>query len=218
MVDFQNEKLYCNLISNYCEKGVFNIEEGEILLKNILQRNPSDIRYIIQYVLVLLNEPILDYETAFEILKESDDIKSILLRNHILDWYFGVMPEEKLLLKCIQKESTTKAEWSMLYYYVALGSKDVLKKIEFLKLSLEFYPYNLMSIVTLKKNGYVDVDLKYRLVVKLINRLRRRDMISKTFLYKPFLYSRLLGLDRDDDNLKILEDLYFKSNSSQSLK
>jgi hypothetical protein len=103
----------------------------------------SNIEHTIQYVLVLLTEPILDYNKAFDYLANIEDIRAILLRSYIQDWYYGMAPEiDNQYISKYSNAECTKAEVSCLYYYASLNAEDIIDKTTFLKKSLLIYQYN----------------------------------------------------------------------------
>ena len=204
------------LYEKYLINDDLDIDEIEKILLQLLEIEKNNVDYIIQYVLVLLHEPILDYEKALLYLENINDIRAVLIRSYIQDWYFGKPPE--LGIKEINKyinQKHSKAELSALYYFTSLSVEDVDDKIHFLKKSLAIYQYNFLNVIELIKLSKNKKDLKLESL--FIDNVRFNRCISKTsylykrLVYKPFLYNRLLGIGREEDNISILKQILFNN-------
>jgi hypothetical protein len=203
------------IIESYLKEGLFNLSEIEETLLNLMDLEKDNIEYIIQYVLVLLKEPILDYDKAFDYLSNIKDIRAILLRSYIQDWYYGMPPDvdNKIINEYINAKRTN-VEMSCLYYYASQNTEDVIDKVILLKKSLQIYQYNFLSILAVKKllgtKGGFNVESYFEECIRFINRLNKTSYLSKQLIFKPFMYSKMLGLDRTSENILSLKQTIFK--------
>ncbi len=207
-----NNKLN-KVIENHLQADACNLSKLEKELLSLIDAEKSNIDYIIQYVLVLLQEPILDYDTAFEYLSNTKDIRAVLLRSYIQDWYYGMPPDvNKNMVNEYIGTNSTNAEISCLYYYASLNTENVSDKATLLKKSLEVYQYNFLSILDIKKlpreTRSLHVDSYFEACVKFMNRLNNTSYFSKQWLYKPFMSAKMLGLDRTHENISSIKQLY----------
>ncbi len=198
------------------EFDLFALENMLIELMNI----DTSFDYYINYTLVLLSEPILDYEKAIITLENcKNDIRAFLISCYIKDWYFeeepikGITEFEKWL-----KIAKTNKEKSSLYYYYSINVKELKEKKYLLEKSLDLYKYNFYSIINLQKI-FLNMDIyptenlkRFNECILFIKKINSCRLINKRLLYEPFFYSRVLGLYRDSKNIEALKQIYFKNN------
>lgn len=203
-----------HLIKHYSYETSEKLDEIENVLLFLLDANKDDINLKIQYALVLLSEPILDYDKAHALLNGESDIRSVLLTCFIEDSIYGELHNVDIDKVISFNPKCTAAEISSLYYYKSLNFSAKLDRIQMLQKSLHDFNFHFLSILDLKKISnqeslYIDVDRKYFNCEKLIRKLNKSNLLKNKLYFKTFFYAKLLGLERDEENLKLLKDMYF---------
>lgn len=197
------------------------LDEIENRLIKIITSGENDIEHLIQYVLVLLHEPILDYDKAYACLAKQKDIKAFLLRCYIEEWYYGRTPEVNIQHVMQYHDKYDKsALYSCLLHYASLNAKDKAEKLKLLKQSLQAYQYNFMSVIEISKTlGEGSGDVEYNEInsylercIRFNNKLKRTSFFKNLLLFKPFMFQYMLGFNRDTENIMLLMQTQFKSN------
>lgn len=199
----------------YSREENYDILKLESLLLEALSIKADDTENLMKMALVQLSEPILDYERAHSLLSIiNNDIRAFLLSSYIENWYFGYSSNNRYSGDLNFKSN----EMSSLYYYYSLNDISSIEKIGLLEKSIKLFRFNFLSIIEYQKelnknqNSHYNVDSRtcFNECVDFIYKLNNTKMIDKQLLYKPFFYSRILGLNRTNDNLLTLKNTLFK--------
>jgi len=143
------------------------------------------------------------------------------LRCYIEDWYYGIPPKvNKEIADQYHNRSGRSVEYSCLLYYASFNSETNTDIIALLIQSLQVYPYNFQSIIKVNSilNEYKEsfnIGDYIEKCIRFNNRLNRTSFFNNKLLFKPFMYSKMLGLNRTTENILLLKRTFFTSNNSK---
>lgn len=207
--------ILCDLYTEYLNGSKIDLFKLEYILKDKIQNKIDYNDSIISLSVLLINEPILDYKAAYKFLNRiPNDERSVIIKSYIETWHLGITPTLVNPLN-ISTISNFQSKSALLFYY-SLTLDALNEREKYLQKSITCFQYNFLSIIELFKI-YSKDSMSFQNNIKLfhnnvrfIKKLRMTQFYNKTLLYKPFIFSKIFGLDRSDENINLLIYRYIK--------
>ncbi|WP_282040010.1 hypothetical protein [Saccharicrinis aurantiacus] len=207
----KQKSLLCDFYNSEINNEPRIIYELEEVQKQLIQRS-ADIKDILLYSLVLMSDCIADFDKVLEL---TDDFKSnyriFLIRQYIFENIFG---EESIGRTPILVDSSgaDARELSAICYFQATYTACLEQKERYLMKSLEYWNYNLMSLIKLEHLNFGNSNknkVTFGTIRSIVYKINNISHMNKELIFKVFLYSKILGVYRPLSNLNAIENMYF---------